>query len=310
MIFFNTKTQLTICRNRSVMDRCCPSGAVAFPGPEFSTFQYFSAQLNHLQQMMLRSAASRELQPNAADLTTVGSFIELRSDDPSTKPWMAKILATRQVREDSSEPVEEVECEWLWHPTEAVKDFELDNQFDPSFYGSREVFLGGGLGESGRDWNPVDSVKYRVYVIPLELYKQVAASGFQMQLSPEDPLTLSILDPSRCWYYRQILRTDENNLKTLHPPSLPLVIHRPNPEFHRWCHQNGKSVKSLHPTDDPSIPPRTILVPENPERLYFYCVDCHRQFETRQGDCIGRFGSRCSTVGRQSGSFASLTGKA
>lgn len=238
--------------------------------------------------MMLRSAASRDIQPQVADVTAIGSFIELRSDDPAAKPWLARILSVRHNRGESiKSESDEVECEWLWHPTEVLKELDL-SQYDVSTYGSRELFLGGGTAEQTKDWNPLDSIKFKVWVLPLDEYKRVAAAGFQMQLNPDDPGSLTILDPSRCWYYRQVLRSDENGNKTMEPTTLPCTVHRPNPEYHEWCHRNGISLTSeiLSIEDQAQIPSRTILVPTNPERMYFYCVDCQRRFETRQGDCL------------------------
>lgn len=232
---------------------------------------------------MLRSATASVVQPHAAEMAVEGSFIELRSDDSGGKPWLARVVATRRlpgVVGGRPDEIDEVECEWLWHPAESIKDFGLSE--DPNVYGLREVFLGGGGGESTVDWNPNESIKYRVYVIPLEVYKTVAAAGFQMQLIAGDPSSITILDASRCWYYRQTFNAE---LKTLAPP-LPLTVHRPNPLFHQWCNQNGRPVTLPTTRDEQGAPQRTILVPENPERMYFYCTDCQRRFETRQGDCI------------------------
>lgn len=232
---------------------------------------------------MLRSATAASVQPHAADMTVVGGFIELRSDDATARPWLARVLATREVPGDAvtGESQMEVECEWLWHPQESIKDFGLEGT-DSAVYGSREVFLGGGGGESTSDWNPMDSIKFRVYVFPLDVYKSVSAAGFQIQLIPDDPSSLTILDPTQCWYYRQTLDTESKILT----PKLELTVHRPNPLFHQWCRTNNRLPNQPTPSDDQSIPPRTVLVPENVERLYFECTDCHRRFESRQGDCI------------------------
>lgn len=246
------------------------------------------------RKMILRSAV--QLQAKVIASVSTGDFIELRSDDHSAKPWLARVVGTRSSPDqlDSGIVPTEVECEWLWHPKETIAELGLVG-VDPNVYGSREVFLGSGNGEATRDWNPIESKKWQVYVFPLVQYKAVAAAGFQLVAHDDSDRrygpTVSgskavILDPSRCWYYRQAVDTDKRTLF----PDLERTIHCPNPAFLQWCRlANTKPDQPtpLHlPPDATDPPPRTLCVPENPECVYFFCTDCSRRFETRQGDCV------------------------
>jgi hypothetical protein len=231
--------------------------------------------------MILRS--STNLQKKNTSEVKLNSFVELRTYDVTSKPWLARVVNERTVVHASEEKVTEIECEWLWHAQDAIHELGIEG-VESDIYGSREVFLTSNSCESLRDWNPLESVKWEVYVFSLEKYRQVVAGQYKACLLENRSLT-SPLDPNRCWYYRQVCHPEKRILE----PVLPLVIHCPNPLFHEWCRTHHKSPQdplSNKPDSNGDIPPpRTICVPENPERLYYQCTICYRRFKTQHGDC-------------------------